>query len=607
MRKVTLVVLVLILSLGGASMAFAKGPRVNTQGAIVDTFQFGDLGQLDVPAVGPRRLGSLGVSGAAREPWRDGAESFARGYVTSLGAAGSESFASRRVVEDELGQVHVRIDQSIAGLRVVGADMIVHADARTGKVIGVNGRFVADRGLPRQARVAANAAIEYAAGDFGIEASLVTGIPELTYVVAEDDSIHLAWTNLVSYTNEEGEQLDRIFADALTGAGVARHPQIMRAKNRQTYTCNNGTSLPGTLLFNEGGSSADLTAMAAYNNAGKTYDYYFTKHGRDSYNNAGATLRSSVHYSSSYNNAFWNGSQMVYGDGDGVTFSPLAKSLDVVAHELTHAVTGVTAGLVYSNESGALNEAMSDCFGAAVEAYSDGSVNADVWKVGDEIYTPGTPGDALRTMNDPAAAGDFDYYPTRYVGTADNGGVHTNSGIQNLAFYLLVSGGTHPRGKTSQVVTGIGMAAAEKIFYRALDVYATSSTNFRIMRNYTVQAAGDLYGAGSANQTQTGNAWTAVGNLWTTNTGTIATVGATATLAQFTTTSTGRLTGHLFGPGTDYDLYLQKLSGATWSNVASGTTASTNEVVQYNGTAGTYRWRVTAFAGTGAYTLYTNR
>jgi vibriolysin len=499
------------------------------------------------------------------------------------------------------------MQQSIAGLPVVGGELIVHADTRTGKAIGVNGRFAADRGLPREADVNAGAAIEFAAGEYGIGSFLVTGVPELTYIVAEDDSVRLAWTNLVHYTDDDGEeQIDRIFADARTGTAVARHPQIHRAKNRRTYTCSNGTTLPGTLLITEGGSSSDSVAQAAHTNAGITYDYYELRHNRDSYNNAGATLHSSVHYSTNYDNAFWNGSQMVYGDGDGTTFSPLARSLDVVAHELTHAVTSSTAGLVYQNESGALNEGMSDVFGAATEAYSDGSITSSVWKIGDEIYTPGT-GDALRYMHDPTLGGDYDYYPTRYVGSSDSGGVHWNSGIQNLAFYLLVQGGTHPRGKTSTSVTGIGMSAAERIFYRALDVYSTSSTNFRVMRNYTMQAASDLFGSTSTQRTQVGNAWTAVGNDWAQASASLSS-GGNNYGANVVTMTTGYLTGQLFGPsGTDYDLYLQKWNGSSWTQVASGATASANETVQYNGTAGTYRWRVHAYSGSGTFNLYANR
>jgi hypothetical protein len=230
-------------------------------------------------------------------------------------------------------------------------------------------------------------------------------------------------------------------------------------------------------------------------------------HARDSYDNAGATIKSSAHYSSSYNNAFWNGSQMVYGDGDGSQFIALSRALDVDAHELTHAVTERTANLTYSNESGALNEATSDILGNSCEAYTKnaGTPNANTWKVGEDIYTPNTAGDALRYMNNPTADGySKDYYPERITGTADNGGVHGNSGIANLAYYLITMGGSHPRGKTAVVVTALSgtsstsLNMAQKIWYRALTVYFTSSTNFQGARTATVQAATDLYGAAAA-------------------------------------------------------------------------------------------------------------
>jgi len=589
MKKLAVVAMALLLICGTADVNAAASSR-GKGASVIETFDF-----------------SKGLGKVNRASIADGAVTFARGYAGLRGAAGSEDFAARKTQRDELGQVHVRVGQSIAGLPVVGAELIVHVDAATGEVLGVNGQFAADRGLTRSARVGAGAAIENAAAEYGIADYQVDGAPELTYIVTDGGEVRLAWTNVVTYVDEEGDQRDRLFADAVTGEAVDRHPLYHRAKNRRTYTCNNGTTLPGTLLISEGGSSTDTVAQAAHTNAGITYDYYWVKHSRDSYNNAGATLNSSVHYSTNYNNAFWNGSQMVYGDGDGTTFSPLSRSLDVVAHELTHAVTGSTAGLVYRNESGALNEAMSDVFGAATEIYSDGGINVNTWLIGDEIYTPGTAGDALRYMNDPVLGGDYDYYPTRYIGTSDNGGVHWNSGIQNLAFYLLVQGGTHPRSKTTTSVTGIGIAAAEKIFYRALDVYSTSSTNFRVMRDYTLRAAGDLYGTTSASYTQTGNAWTAVGNSWVRTSTSITTAGGNSYSAQFTTTTSGYVTGQLLGPSaTDFDLYLQKWNGSSWAQVASGATSSNNETVQYNGTAGTYRWRVHAYSGTGTYNLYSN-
>src|SRR6185503_1012276 len=153
---------------------------------------------------------------------------------------------------------------------------------------------------------------------------------------------------------------------------------------------------------------------------------------------------------------------------------------------------------------------------AAAEAWKDGAVSSDTWKVGEDVTTPGTAGDALRYMNNPTQDGSSkDYYPERYTGTGDNGGVHLNSGIANLAFKLMVTGGTHPRGKTTTNVTALSATATTsinmgaKIWYRALTVYMNSSTNFAAARTATMQAATDLYGAAAS--TTVGQAWEAVG------------------------------------------------------------------------------------------------
>ena len=426
---------------------------------------------------------------------------------------GTEDFVVVRQQQDELGQVHIKAHQRLRGLPVVGGEMVVHADAKTGRVHLVNGQFAPDRGLPRAPSIEAGKAIESALREAGIGSWEILDKPSLTYVIGPDDATYLAWAALVSYAGEEGLEIDRVFADATDGSLVVRHPQIHRAKNRRTYTANYSSNLPGTLLITEGGSSSDTIAQTAHDYTGTTYDYYLSRHGRDSLNNAGMTLISSVHYVDPWsgpNNAFWTGSQMAYGDGDGTTYGPFGNGLDVVAHELTHGVTQFTSGLQYANEPGALNEALSDIFGAAVEAWARG-LGSNTWKMGEDVYTPGTPGDAFRYLNNPTQDGSSkDYYPTRYTGSADNGGVHWNSGIANLAFYLIVQGGQHPRGVTSYVVTGIGLSKAERIFYRAQTAgYLTSTSNFQAMRNATAQAARDLYSA--SDEASVHAAWCAVG------------------------------------------------------------------------------------------------
>ena len=439
---------------------------------------------------------------------------FLDGSGPLLRATGREAFALARLDRDQLGQVHVRFQQYIGALPVVGGEMIVHSEEATGEVLALSGRFVPAEGLPVEATVDPREAVQQAAVEAGIVDGLALEEPSLVYVV-ENEKPYLAWTARIRWADWDGEQIDRVFADANTGELVARHGLIHRALNRKIYNGNHTDpdypTLPGTLMFSEGAtSSSDAAAWDCYLNFGYTYNYYKNRFNRDSYNGSGASLIGTVHVGTNWVNAYWNGSQMVFGDGDGVDATYLSKALDVVAHELTHAVTENSANLTYSNESGALNEAMSDVFAAGTEVYKDGSVNSDTWKVGEDCWTPATAGDALRYMNNPTADGQsYDYYPERYTGTSDYGGVHLNSGIANLAFYLLSQGGTHPRSKTTISVPAITITKAEQVFYRALTVYMTSSTNFEGARNATAQAATDLYTSTEADAVQ--KCWSAVG------------------------------------------------------------------------------------------------
>jgi thermolysin len=300
--------------------------------------------------------------------------------------------------------------------------------------------------------------------------------------------------------------------------------------SRKVGTFDNRNTTSSTYRFADANniwdSSSQRAGVDAHYGAEKFYDYYLNTHNRRGIDGNGgpgyylsidgvtALVSSKVHYGVNYNNAFWNGSYMTYGDGDGVRFSPLV-TLDICGHEMQHGVTERTANLVYSGESGALNESWSDVFGALLERYVRGQ-STNTWRIGEQSYTPGTAGDALRYMDNPHAASnagytaddDPDHYSERYTGTADSGGVHVNSGISNKVFYLLAVGGTHHRGGS---MTGIGADAAGKIWYRALTSYMTSSTNFRGARTATLNAAAALYGTGSTNYNAVAQAWTLCG------------------------------------------------------------------------------------------------
>jgi vibriolysin len=397
---------------------------------------------------------------------------------------------------------------------VVGAELILHSDAKTGEVYAVNGRFIPDTGLPLEPKVDPEKALATAYITAGIREPKVLEGPELTYVVdSAEYETHLAWSVLVAYEDSEGvQQIDRVFADAMAGGLVDRHPQVHTVRTRETYNANNTTTLPGTLAIRETETSTDNVLQTIHNNTGATYDYYWGRFGRDSINGAGMTIIATGHYGSSYNNAHGSSAQIYFGDGDGTRFAPLGGALDIVAHEMTHAVIDFESDLVYKNESGALNESLADVFGAAVESWADGGINANTWQLGEDVYTPATAGDALRYMDNPTRDGSSkDYYPERYTGTADEGGVHYNSGISNLAFHRLVAGGSHPRFKNHFNVTGIGMSKAEAIFYRAQTEYLISTSDFQGMRNATLRAAEDLYGVNSAERGSVNMAWCVVG------------------------------------------------------------------------------------------------
>ncbi len=418
-----------------------------------------------------------------------------------------------RTTVDEQGHTHLRYAQTKNGLEVVGQELIVHVD-QDGRIYAANGSARDGESVSAQARLSPEAATQAA-----LRATEGTGLSaegaKLVYYRTEGDNrLKLAYEVVVAGEGAALPIRDHVFVSARDGAVLGRATDIHTVLNRAVYSANNGSSLPGSLKRSEGGAATgDTHVDMNYDHLGTTYNCYSTNFGRNSYNNAGAQLKSTVHYSSSYTNAFWNGSQMVYGDSDGVQSAPLGKSLDVTVHELTHAVTSSESNLTYANESGALNEGMSDIFSAYCESWTKSwAMDSAVWMIGDDVWTPNTAGDALRYMGNPTQDGSSkDYYPERYTGASDNGGVHWNSGIANLAFKLLSTGGTHPRSKTTVSVPSLGVQKAGAIFYKANVDLFTSSTTFAQAKTYTEQAAGTLYGAGSAEQVAVTKTWEAVG------------------------------------------------------------------------------------------------
>jgi uncharacterized protein (TIGR03382 family) len=504
-----------------ALSAFARIDRVAKAGDGLPYLVRGNLGKV-----------AGGVATVAQ------AESALAAALPKIGAAfgvDAADLAVAKVQRGKLGMTHVRFAQTKNGLPVVGGELIVHI-AADGAIRSVTGS-ARDADLTATPSILPSRAADLARASVADGNSTLMADPELTYLLTSNGELRLTWSAFASATSLL--QIDRVFIDALTGSLVDRHPAVHTARNRIVRD-GRGQAIPAALIGAPNlGTEAqaptnDAIALAAFDNTGETYDCYEELFDRDSYNDAGADLKSVVHVvfptnpadptQTSPNNAAWlalaqfNIATMVYGDGDGVFMGPTPNGLDVTAHELTHAVTSSTANLTYRDESGALNEGLSDIMAAVCEARRDGKVSANTWLVGEEIFTPGTAGDALRYMADPTADADLyppelggsrDYYPTRYMGTEDNGGVHLNSGIANLAFQLLVDGGTHPQGATTIRVPGIGIEAAGAIFYDALTTKMTTSTTFAQGRTATEEAAEELFGAREV--TAVGLAWAAVG------------------------------------------------------------------------------------------------
>ncbi|RKH45093.1 M4 family metallopeptidase [Corallococcus sicarius] len=428
--------------------------------------------------------------------------------IASLFRLNASDLQVRKISVDEQGVSHVRYAQTLNGLPVVGEELVVHVD-RSGAIYGANGSARSGGQVSARPVVAAEAAQTAALRDTQGSGLAVTGT-RLVYVRSQDDQ-RLRLTHEVTVTGEgAGIPIrDRVYVDALNGAIVTRTPEIHTALNRRLYSANNGTSTPGTLKRSEGQAAiGDSHVDTNYDLLGYTYNCYKTLFNRDSLNNAGATLISTVHYSTNYVNAYWDGTQMVYGDGDGVNSIELGKDADVTVHELTHAVTSNESNLTYSGQSGGLNEAMSDTFGAVCESWNTGwATGADIWKVGEDVWTPGTAGDALRYMDDPAKDGVSKDWAANVTSGTD---VHYSSGVPNLAFALLSKGGVHPRGRSTINVPAIGVEKAARIWYKANTDIFTASTTFAQAKTWTVQAAVAL-GYDAATQAAVTAAWEAVG------------------------------------------------------------------------------------------------
>jgi Zn-dependent metalloprotease len=313
----------------------------------------------------------------------------------------------------------------------------------------------------------------------------------------------LAWSTLTDSEQFRGER--RILTAIVPLAISPGH------RRRSVYDARHKYDLPGRLVRSEGQpKSKDPRVNEAYDGAGATYTMFRKAFYRNSIDDRGMRIDSTVHYGVAYDNAFWNGRQMVYGDGDGRIFGPFTKALDVIGHELTHGIIQYEAGLNYRGQSGALNESLSDVFGSLVRQYKlrQSAEKAD-WLIGRSLFLPGINAEAIRSMKEPGTAYNDpllgkDPQPghmKEYVVTEeDNGGVHLNSGIPNRAFYELAIR-----------LKGYAWDKAGQIWYKTLTEKLRPASGFSDAMRMTVTVAGALYGANSLEQKAVREAWAEVG------------------------------------------------------------------------------------------------
>jgi len=545
---------------------------------------------------------------------------------------GSNKVVVLRSEKDELGYTHTRYSVTNNGIIINHKTIVAHC--YKGKLISLNGDLFEVKNISSQFLISESAALQKALNKVNAkkykwenkveEAHMRKALnkPEFTYYpkttkVLFDNGKRFVSAYQFNIYAEEPLYYANVSVDAVSGKILGEDNLICTANatgtantkysGTQTITCDqngptyrlretgrglgvetynllNGTSYGAAVDFTNATTSwtttgFDQAATDAHWGAEVTYDYYKNIHNRNSIDNGGFKLLSYVHYSNAYNNAFWDGNRMTYGDGNGSTFTILT-GLDVCGHEVSHGMCSNTGNLTYSYESGALNEGNSDIFGTLIENYGRPS-NWD-WKIGAEI-TPS--GNGIRNMQNPNAFSDPDTYMGThwYSGSADNGGVHTNSGVYNFWFYLLSAGGTGTNDiASSYTVNSISMASAAKIAFRALTVYYIPTTNYANARILTIQAAKDLFGSCSNEVIQVTNAWYAVG------------VGASYSVAPINPNFNAPTTTYCNLPATvNFNNTTANGMSYVWDFGDNSTSTATNAVHTYTA-SGTYTVQLTA-------------
>jgi len=447
-----------------------------------------------------------------------------------------------KVETDLHGYRHLRYREYYSGLPVEYGVYYVHI--LDGWVKSVNGEFYTEVSATVSPAITKDAAFSSALSEIkaGSDKESNRGMQQMNdngelIMYPVDNKCRLAY----KFDIYRSEPLKRvyIYIDALTGkkldevnricSGDAQGTAVTAYNGTRTFTTDSVGPANFRLQADKGfgglrtwnaSTGADFTDTDNYWNSAaidryaydahlggeKTYDFYMLNFGHNSYDNAGAQINMIVH-DGPYVNAFWTGTQVQFGDGDGVNYSPLT-SMEIVGHEITHGVTEYSAGLVYSNESGALNESFSDVMGNTIRLIYDTAFAT--WYCGDQIVIPGSSGTPFRNLSNPNEFNNPDCYNGLYWNSPNE--VHNNSGVQNFWYYLVSMGGSGVNDLgNSYIVDSIGLADASAIAYRNLTVYLTPNSNYADARFYSIQAAVDLFGNCSNQVIQVTNAWYAVG------------------------------------------------------------------------------------------------
>ena len=520
-------------------------------------------------AVGGRRAAGAGRQAFTRQAASDGdlaraALKAVAGHPVAVRGGPRQAFTVTGALVDPDGTSHVRVTRTYAGLPVLGGDLVVHQSPQ-GAWEGRNQSLTKSLALSVTPTVtkarAASAAVAPSALTRSITGEKVAS--SRLVVDAVGGTPTLAYEVITGGTQKDGTP-SRLatYVDAATGRVLRSEQQIetvdgsgqslyggtvplQLTANGSTYElkdptrggtyttdmenqedslpcqilgtgCETGTlfSRPDTSFGTGATSSRESAAVDAQYGTNVTWDYYTTVHGRNGIFGTGQGSFNRVHYGNDYVNAFWDGTKMTYGDGDGAGYGPLT-SLDVAGHEMSHGVTEHSANLAYSGEPGGLNEATSDIFGTSVEFYANNPNDPGDYLIGEQFDLAQHQG--IRRMDKPSSDGGSADCWSPTVGQLD---VHYSSGVGNHFFYLLSEGSgakilngvsyDSPTCNGAPAVTGIGHDAAAKIWYRALTVYMTSSTDYHEARTASLSAAQDLYGAGSPEYNAVNAAWAGV-------------------------------------------------------------------------------------------------